>query len=154
MFSGQEEYFQKLLVLVKKEIGLYTKYAVRLKENGGIRHIYNTKLFRDELSNVMEDAFAHMDRRSYGMEREALFGEWQKFHEKAYRTMKEGGVFLAFEYMLIKLGFNAFQKYIACLAMAPELNREFERMYSFLQDDLAWRYPTLDLCIKMYTMDE
>ena len=154
MFSGQEEYFQKLLVLVKKEIGLYTKYAVRLKENGGIRHIYNTKLFRDELSNVMEDAFAHMDRRSYGMEREALFGEWQKFHEKAYRTMKEGGVFLAFEYMLIKLGLNGFEQYIACLAMAPELNREFERMYSFLQDDLAWRYPTLDLCIKMYTMEE
>ena len=110
MFSGQEEYFQKLLVLVKKEIGLYTKYAVRLKENGGIRHIYNTKLFRDELSNVMEDAFAHMDRRSYGMEREALFGEWQKFHETAYRTMKERREFLAFEYMLIKLGFNAFQK--------------------------------------------
>ena len=154
MFSGQEEYFQKLLVLVKKEIGLYTKYAVRLKENGGIRHIYNTKLFRDELSNVMEDAFAHMDRRSYGMEREALFGEWQKFHDEAYRTMKEGGVFLAFEYMLRRLGFNAFQQYIACLAMAPELNREFERMYSFLQDDLAWRYPSLDLCIKMYTMDE
>ena len=63
MFSGQEEYFQRLLVLVKEEISLYTKYAVRLKENGGIRHIYNTKLFRDELSNVMEDAFAHMDRR-------------------------------------------------------------------------------------------
>ena len=43
MFSGQEEYFQRLLVLVKEEISLYTKYAVRLKENGGIRHIYNTK---------------------------------------------------------------------------------------------------------------
>lgn len=154
MFSGQEEYFQRLLVLVKEEISLYTKYAVRLKENGGIRHIYNTKLFRDELSNVMEDAFTHMDRKSYDAQREDLFGRWRAFHGEAYRTMKEGGVFLPFEYMLRRLGLNGFEQYIACLAMAPELNREFERMYSYLQDDLAWRYPSLDLCIKMYTMEE
>lgn len=154
MFSGQEEYFQRLLVLVKEEISLYTKYAVRLKENGGIRHIYNTKLFRDELSNVMEDAFTHMDRKSYDAQREELFGRWRAFHGEAYRTMKEGGVFLPFEYMLRRLGLNGFEQYIACLAMAPELNREFERMYSYLQDDLAWRYPSLDLCIKMYTMEE
>ena len=153
MFSGQEEYFQRLLVLVKEEISLYTKYAVRLKENGGIRHIYNTKLFREELSNVMEDAFAHMDRKSYDAEREELFARWGSFHQEAYRTMKEGGAFLPFEYMLRRLGLNAFEQYIACLAMAPDLNREFERMYSYLQDDLAWRYPSLDLCVKMYTMD-
>ena len=154
MFSGQEEYFREMLVLVKKEISLYTKYAVRLKENGGIRHIYNTKLFRDELSNVMEDPFAHMDRKSYDAERGELFAQWHGFHEKAYRTMKEGGELLPFEYMLRRLGLNGFEQYIACLSMAPELNREFERMYSYLQDDLAWRYPSLDLCIKMYTMNE
>lgn len=154
MFSGQEEYFREMLALVKKEISLYTKYAVRLKENGGIRHIYNTKLFRDELSNVMEDVFTHMDRKSYDAEREDLFDQWRAFHEKAYRTMKEQGILLPFEYMLRKLGLTVFEQQVACLAMAPEVNREFERLYSFLQDDLAWRYPSLDLCVKMYTMDE
>ena len=154
MFSGQEEYFREMLSLVREEISLYTKYAVRMKENGGIRHIYNTKLFREELSNVMEDVFAHMDRGTYDKEREELFAKWSAFHEKAYRTMKEGGGLLPFEYMLRKLGLTAFEQHVACLAMAPEVNREFERMYSFLQDDLAWRYPSLDLCVKMYTMDE
>ena len=32
MFAGQEEYFQELLSLVRKEISLYTKYAVRLTD--------------------------------------------------------------------------------------------------------------------------
>lgn len=154
LFSGQEEYFQALLELVKKEIGLYVRYAVRLREDGGLRHIYNTKLFRDELSNIMEDAFLHMDRGAYAREREGLFLEWQAFHGKAYRTIKEGGVMLPFAYMLRRLGMTAFEQYLACLAMAPELNREFERMYCYLQDDLAWRYPSLDLCVKMYTLDE
>lgn len=154
MFEGQEEYFEELLVLVKRELALYTKYAVRLREDGGIRHIYNTKLFKDELSNILEDAFVHMDRESYRREREELLIRWQEFHEKAYRTIKEGGVMLPFEYMLRRLGLTDFEQYMACLAMAPELNREYERMYCYLQDDLAWRYPSLDLCVKMYTPEE
>ncbi len=154
MFSRQEEYFRELLVLVKKEISLYTKYAVRLGENGAVRHIYQTKLLKEELANVLEDPFAYMDRGSYEKERKELSAEWAAFHEEAYRTIKAGGVMLPFAYMLRKLELNDFEQYIACLAIAPELNREFERLYSYLQDDLAWRYPSLDLCVKMYTMDE
>ena len=153
MFSGQEEYFQELLVLVKQEISLYTKYAVRMKEDGRIRHIYNTKIFKDELSNVLEDSFSHMNRTDYDKERGTLSWKWQNFHEKAYGTIKSG-VLLPFAYMLRKLELTEFEQYMACLAMAPELNREFERLFCYLQDDLAWRYPSLDLCVKMYTMDE
>lgn len=153
MFSGQEEYFQELLVLVKEEISLYTRYAVRLGEDGRIRHVYNTRLFQEELSNVLEDAFSHMDRKAYRRERKALFARWREFHDKAYRTIKSG-VMLPFEYMLRKLELTEFEQFMACLAMAPELNREYERLYCYLQDDLAWRYPSLDLCVKMYTMEE
>ena len=154
MFAGQEEYFQELLVLVRKEISLYTKYAVRLTEKGTVRHIYQTKLFKDELANILQDPFAHMERDSYNKEREELFAQWRIFHEKAYRTIKEGNIMLPFAYMLRRLGLDEFEQYLACLAIAPELNREFERMYAYLQDDLAWRYPSLDLCVKMYVMDE
>ena len=154
MFLRQEEYFRKLLVLVKKEISLYTKYAVRLGENGTVRHIYQTKLFKEELANVLENPFEHMDRGSYERERAGLSAEWRTFHEEAYRSIKEGGVMLPFAYMMRKLELNDFEQYITCLAIAPELNREFERLYSYLQDDLAWLYPSLDLCVKMYTMDE
>lgn len=153
VFSSQEEYFQELLILLKQEISLYTKYAVRLKEDGKVRHIYNTKIFKDELSNIMEDSFLHMSREDYEKERGALFSMWEDFHGKAYRTIKSG-VMLPFEYMLRKLELTSFEQYMACLAMAPELNREYERMYCYLQDDLAWRSPSLDLCVKMYTMDE
>lgn len=154
MFAGQEEYFQELLFLVKKEISLYTRYAVRLTEKGTVRHIYQTKLFKEELANILQDPFTHMARDEYGRERENLFMQWRMFHEKAYRTLKEGDVMLPFAYMLRRLSLNEFEQYLACLAIAPELNREFERMYAYLQDDLVWRYPSLDLGVKMYAMDE
>lgn len=153
ILEGQEVYFKELLELVKQEISLYTRYAVRLREDGGIRHIYQTKLLKEELSNILENPFAHMDLESYRRERELLMFRWREFHEKAYRTMKNGEM-LPFEYMLRRLKLTEFEQYLACLAMAPEVNREFERLYCYLQDDLAWRYPSLDLCVKMYTMDE
>ena len=154
MYLGQEEYFEDLVILIKKEISLYVAYAVRLKEDGRIRHIFQTKLFKEELSNVMEDPFKQLDRTSYEKERESLFAQWSAFHEKAYRTMKGSGMVLPFEYMLRSLKLSEFEQYLVCLAMAPELNREFERMYCYLQDDLSWRYPSLDLGVKMFSMDE
>ena len=71
-----EQYFETLTVLVKKEIDLYTKYAVRLREDGGIRHIYDTKIFKEELQNILEDEFSSMDRVAYGADRKRLRKEW------------------------------------------------------------------------------
>lgn len=148
----QEQYFEKLVDLVKKELALYVKYAVRLREDGGIRHIFQTKIFKEELSNILEDDFQHMDKEAYVQERALLFEEWELFHEEAYQSIKNG-IMLPFEYMLRRLGLDDFEKYCACLAAAPELNREFERMYCYLQDDYVLKYPTMDLCIKMFSMD-
>ncbi len=148
----QEQYFETLVELVKKELALYVKYAVRLREDGGIRHIFQTKIFKEELVNILEDDFRHMDRNAYERERGLLFDEWELFHEEAYQSVK-CGIMLPFEYMLRRLGLNDFEKYCACLAAAPELNREFERMYCYLQDDYTMKYPTMDLCIKMFSMD-
>jgi SpoVK/Ycf46/Vps4 family AAA+-type ATPase len=41
---------------------------------------------------------------------------------------------------------------IACLA--PELDRRFEGMYAFLQDDLAARSPTVDLMLRLFTSSD
>lgn len=147
-----EQYFETLTVLVKKEIDLYTKYAVRLREDGGIRHIYDTKIFKEELQNILEDEFSSMDRVAYGADRKRLRKEWELFHEKAYQKMQRGTI-LPFEYMLRKLHLTEFERYCVCLAMAPELNREFERLYCYLQDDYHFKYPALDLCMKMFTLD-
>lgn len=152
MDMQQEQYFETLVDLVKKELALYVKYAVRLREDGGIRHIFQTKIFKEELTNILEDDFRHMDKKAYERERGLLFEEWELFHEEAYQSVK-CGIMLPFEYMLRRLGLNDFEKYCACLAAAPELNREFERMYCYLQDDYTIKYPTLDLCVKMFSMD-
>lgn len=152
MYYRPEQYYLNLLGLVKKELDLYTRYAVRMRDDGGIRHIYNTKLFKEELSNILEDDFTGMNRNGYQVERNMLRQEWRQLHEEALQSMK-AGVMLPFEYMLRIFGLTEFEQYCACLAFAPELNREYERMYCYIQDDYSFKFPTVDLCVKMYTMD-
>ena len=123
----QEQYFETLVHLVKKELALYIKYAVRLREDGGIRHIFQTKIFKEELSNILEDDFQYMDRNAYDSERGLLFEEWELFHEEAYQSIKNGEM-VPFEYMLRRLGLTDLEKYCVCLAIAPELNREFFKL--------------------------
>ena len=75
------QYLETMLFLVEKELDLYVRYAVRTREDGGIRHIYQTRIFKEELQNILEDAFASVDWEKYGRERKALWEEWDLFHD-------------------------------------------------------------------------
>lgn len=130
MYQEPEPYFEALVQLAKKEIDLYRRYAGQAREDTGTPNA----------------------RKSWALERRLLFQEWQAFHEDAYQSVKQGWM-LPFEYMLRKLGLTEFEKFCVCLAAAPELNREFERMYAEIQADKSLKCPTVDLCIRMYSMD-
>lgn len=123
MVQKPEEYYEMLKALVKKELDLYTRYRLQDKGEGGLS--------------------------AYKLERKLLFQEWDSFHETAYQSIKQGTM-IPFEYLLRRLGLTEFEKHCACLAAAPELDRDFERLYAGIQQDRQFKYPTLDLCIRMF----
>ena len=127
MYQTPEHYYERLSVLVKKELDLYTRYGLRVQKEEGLRPAYE-------------------------LERRLLFQEWIGFHEEAYQTVKKGSM-IPFEYMLRRLGLTEFEKYCACLAAAPELDRSFERLYAGIQQDNRFGYPSLDLCIRMFSIE-
>lgn len=133
MYQEPEQYFEVLLQLVKKELDLYTRYAA----------------FPDD---VREAENGMHSRKAYDLERRLLFQEWNVFHKEAHQSVKSGRM-LPFAYMLHKLGLTEFEKYCVCLAAAPELDREFEKIYAGLQEERSCKYPTIDLCIKMFSAD-
>ncbi len=148
MYQEPEQYFTVLIRLVKKELDLYTRYAAGIRDGDGnpgeavgIRHVdaSDIRCGRDE-------------HKAYNLERQMLFQEWKQFHQGSYQSVK-GGRMLPFAYMLYKLGLTEFEKYCVCLAAAPELDSSFERRYTSLQEDRSFRYPTIDLCIKMFSTD-
>jgi SpoVK/Ycf46/Vps4 family AAA+-type ATPase len=46
-------------------------------------------------------------------------------------------------------GLSAFDLEVIVLALAPELDLRYERLYAYLQDDVTRRRPTVDLCLNL-----
>ena len=44
---------------------------------------------------------------------------------------------------------SEFELDVVCLALAPELDLKYERLYAYLQDDVTRRHPTLDLALNV-----
>ncbi len=56
---------------------------------------------------------------------------------------------LPFAHLLHIFGLNDLDGYILLLVLAPELDRRYERLYAYLQDDVSQRRPTVNLMMNM-----
>src|SRR5206468_10867163 len=46
-----------------------------------------------------------------------------------------------------RLGLSAFERHALLLCLAPELDRKYDRLYAYLQDDITRQRPSVDLVI-------
>ncbi|MBF2034294.1 MAG: hypothetical protein IGR92_02170 [Leptolyngbyaceae cyanobacterium T60_A2020_046] len=61
------------------------------------------------------------------------------------------GVCLALPYLRDRLALTTFEKNLVLMAMAPEINRRYGRLYDFLQEEAGALedLPTVDLCLRL-----
>ena len=60
---------------------------------------------------------------------------------------------LPFARLIKTFGLTAIDAYIILLALAPEIDRRYERIYGYLQDDVTLRYPTVNLMMHLLGQD-
>ncbi|MFC4101937.1 ATP-binding protein [Paenibacillus xanthanilyticus] len=53
-----------------------------------------------------------------------------------------------------RFGLLAFERQCVLLALAPELNRKYEKLFGYLQDDVTCKHPTVDLALKLFGGNE
>ncbi|MEG2607256.1 MAG: ATP-binding protein [Lachnospiraceae bacterium] len=151
-YKSNELYLQDIQELIKQKIDLYCTYAVHINQNGSIRHIFDTTTFQEELNNLTEINFSEENQKEYAVQLEQLEKYAKIIEQKASASIKQG-IPIPLEYLFHIFQLSSFEKHCMMMAAAIELNREFDRCYGFLLDDLNSHYPTLDLCVKMYTLD-
>jgi hypothetical protein len=50
-------------------------------------------------------------------------------------------------------GLNRFERDVLLLALAPEFDLRYERLYAYLQDDVTRRRPTVDLALRLFCVE-
>lgn len=88
------------------------------------------------------------------------FGDWDDLESKACALHKEiqrrviatrvAGVALRLAKLRKIFDLTYFETNLLLLALAPELNLRYQKLYAYLQDDVTRKYPTVDLALKLF----
>lgn len=84
------------------------------------------------------------------LQQDALHGLWQGNAQlPALDLLLESVERSPLSQLVAAFSLNAIDAYILLLAAAPELDRRYERLYAYLQDDVSQRYATVNLMMNM-----
>jgi len=61
----------------------------------------------------------------------------------------EGGVYLALPQLSRLFGLGPFEENCVLICLAPELDRKYEKLYGYLQDDVTRKRPSMDLILNL-----
>ena len=61
----------------------------------------------------------------------------------------EQGVFLALRQLAHVFSLSAFELQVIVICLAPELHRKYDKLYAYLQDDIARKKPSIDLALDL-----
>ena len=151
-YTREEDYCQELLELTKEKIELYCKAAVSLSENGALERIRGKLLFKRELEKLLEPAFTEEEIEVYRQEMGKILEKEHEARKRAISFMQQGNM-LPLEYICRRFGLGELERHLIMMAWAPELDAQFERVFCLLQDDYGLKMPTIDLCVRILTLD-
>lgn len=82
------------------------------------------------------------------LDREPLDGLWGTDEASTLQPFDDVA-HLPFQQMIRRFGLNLLDSYILLLALAPEVDRRYERLYAYLHDDVSQRRPTVNLMMNL-----
>ena len=73
--------------------------------------------------------------------------------ERRLRASADGNVFLPLTHLSRLFRLTTFEQWALVLCLAPELDRKYEKLYGYLQDDVTRKKPTVDLLTRLICGD-
>ncbi len=150
MYQSSEAYMREAMEWVRSWIRLYREYAVSLDERGKLLQIRGSIVFGDDLELSLEGGLEPEERQEYEKQADRL-RDWLKISAGRAAASFRGGIAIPMEYLFRVFGLEPAERFCVLMALAPEYDRTMGRMFSLLQDDYKEKYPSLDLCLKIYT---
>lgn len=152
-YNSQEEYETELGDWVRSFIELYSSYAVEVSEEGDISHIKGKLLYQKELQKLCDLEFSDIEVKEYHDKTDQMKEQMNAMHRKSAEYIKQGEM-ISMEYLFRMFHFSDFEWFVFCMAFVQEQDTQMSRVFCLLQDDFQRTAPSLELCIRIYTLVE
>ena len=150
-YTCVEDYYEDIICYLVKRIDAFQQAAVKLDESGNIEQIKGKLMFREEIEQLCNPSFTEKEILHYERKSNYFTKEREAIRERSLDYIKDGGM-IALEYLFRIFRFSEFEEFLIMMAFAPELDRQFERVFCLLQDDYQLKMPTLDFCVQVFTL--
>jgi AAA+ superfamily predicted ATPase len=109
-----------------------------------------------EVKQLLSEPHGIPDRRQHqdvGSLLRKIDGVREIIREKI-ELSKQDGVLLALPHLSEVFGLEPFEEQCLFISFAPELDRKYEKLFAYLQDDVNIKFPTVDLALKLLCRGE
>jgi len=147
-YSHAWEHYADALRLLDKQLQLlYLRRQVQTPDpqTDAFRGMFVSE---DEFMRLIGKAGSELD----APEEDELLQEiesWQLHIAQRLAASRQTTVFLPLPYLAARFGLSPSEERIVLLALAPELDRKYERIFGFLQDDLTNKAPNVSLTLQL-----
>jgi AAA+ superfamily predicted ATPase len=109
-----------------------------------------------EIAGLLSDAHCQLDDQSHSesnvlenrMIIESLNRLETTINERRSASLKDG-IYLSLQYLSQVFHITPFEEQCLIICLAPELDRKYEKIYAYLQDDITRKKPSIDLVISL-----
>ncbi len=115
-------------------------------EESAAHHVYVTDA---EVDRLLARAPAGPPAAAAAEAQRAWHGELSAEIEARVEASEAAGVFLSLRHLERLFGLSPIDRQVIVLCLAPELDRKYDRLYAYLQDDITRKRPSVDLAIRL-----
>jgi hypothetical protein len=83
----------------------------------------------------------------------ALIAETETSHRRREEAALDAGASLRLRQLAERLELDDFEQQVVLLALAPALDRHYDRLFAYLNDDAAHRWPSVGLALQLFCAD-
>ncbi|KAB2951936.1 ATP-binding protein [Heliorestis acidaminivorans] len=158
-YNDNYEYIQDWIAYIEFTITFHLKHIVKIDQinEHKLDRFKGLLIGRDEMIRLLEGMNLESETSKKEQEKINFYDSCEMIEnyleERAVVTTK-AGVFLPFAYMSHMLELSAFEKYVVMLSFLRHLDKKYEKIFGYLQDDVTRKSPTADLAIKLYLPGE
>jgi SpoVK/Ycf46/Vps4 family AAA+-type ATPase len=146
-----EDELQKLDLLILRRVMRMRQEISKMKEI-----TQDPRLFvsHEEVDHLLNPTSTVRDRLPELAEVDGHIEKLQQDINKALDASMAAGVFLALPQLAILFGLSAFELQAVIICLVPELRRKYDKLFVYLQDDIARKKPSVHLVLDLLCRSE
>lgn len=146
---------RKLDLLIQLKVALLQQQARRIPVPGDSENMLSRGMYISdaEVAHLLSPEAILQEDVFLKKYREALAALQNEINAKVTHTLN-AGVYLALPRLAQVFALSSFEVQAVLICLAPELQRKYDKLYAYLQDDITRKKPSVDLILELLCVSE